>query len=204
LKSSAIILAGGSSSRIGEEKGLVELKGKPLIKHVLSRTKNLVDDTIVVVHTKVQAEKYAHVLRPEASIVVDKVDSRSPLVGALAGFEEASSEYSLLLSCDTPLISKEVLRLLLELCIHKNAAIPRWPNCQIEPLQSAYCTEAAFLAARNSLRSGNLRLQGMIDQLRGIRYVSTLVLEQLDPDLNTFFNVNTTLDLKKAESLLKI
>jgi molybdopterin-guanine dinucleotide biosynthesis protein A len=197
-------LAGGSSSRIGEEKGLVELKGKPLIKHVLSRTENLVDDTIVVVHTKVQAGKYARVLRPETSIIVDKVDSRSPLVGALAGFEKASSEYSLLLSCDTPLISKEVLRLLLELCINKNAAIPRWPNCQIEPLQSAYCTKAAFLAATSSLRSGNLRLQGMIDQLRGIRYVSTLVLEQLDPNLNTFFNVNTTLDLKKAESLLKI
>ena len=204
MESSAIILAGGSSSRIGEEKGLVELKGKPLIKHVLSRTKSLVDDTIVVVHTKVQAEKYAHVLGPEASIVVDKVDFRSPLVGALAGFEKASCEYSLLLSCDTPLVSTEVLRLLLELCTNKNAAIPRWPNCQIEPLQSAYCTKAAFLAATSSLRSGNLRLQGMIDQLRGIRYVSTLVLEQLDPNLNTFFNVNTTLDLKKAESLLKM
>ena len=204
MESSAIILAGGSSSRIGEEKGLVELKGKPLIKHVLSRTKSLVDDTIVVVHTKVQAEKYAHVLGPEASIVVDKVDFRSPLVGALAGFEKASCEYSLLLSCDTPLVSTEVLRLLLELCINKNAAIPRWPNCQIEPLQSAYCTKAAFLAATSSLRSGNLRLQGMIDQLPGIRYISTLVLEQLDPNLNTFFNVNTTLDLKKAESLLKI
>ena len=196
-------MAGGSSSRIGEEKGLVELKGKPLIRHVLSKTKSLVDDNIVVVHTKDQAEKYAHVLEPEAKIIVDKADFRSPLVGALAGFEAVSCEYSLLLSCDTPLVSTEVLKLLIELCINKSAAIPRWPNCQIEPLQSAYCTKAALLAATSSLRVGNLRLQGMIDQLHGIRYVSTLVLEQLDPNLNTFFNVNTPLDLKKAELLLR-
>jgi len=43
----------------------------------------------------------------------------------------------------------------------------------------------------------------MIDNLRGVRYVSTMVLEQLEPDLLTFFNVNTPQDLKKADSLLK-
>jgi len=62
LESSAIVLAGGSSSRIGEDKGLVQLMNKPLVKHVLEKTDNIVDEEIVVVHTKTQAEKYAHVL----------------------------------------------------------------------------------------------------------------------------------------------
>jgi hypothetical protein len=44
----------------------------------------------------------------------------------------------------------------------------------------------------------------MVNRLRGVRYVSTLVLEQLDPGLNTFINVNTAVDLKKAEAMLKI
>jgi GTP:adenosylcobinamide-phosphate guanylyltransferase len=43
----------------------------------------------------------------------------------------------------------------------------------------------------------------MIDNLRGVRFVSTLVLQQLDPKLNTFFNVNTPLDLKRAEKILQ-
>jgi molybdopterin-guanine dinucleotide biosynthesis protein A len=43
----------------------------------------------------------------------------------------------------------------------------------------------------------------MVDRLRNVRYISTLVLEQLNPDLSTFFNVNTALDLKKAEAILK-
>jgi molybdopterin-guanine dinucleotide biosynthesis protein A len=42
----------------------------------------------------------------------------------------------------------------------------------------------------------------MIDNLHGVRYVSTLVLEQLDPNLATFFNINTPVDLKKAEAML--
>jgi molybdopterin-guanine dinucleotide biosynthesis protein A len=43
----------------------------------------------------------------------------------------------------------------------------------------------------------------MVDKLRGVRYVSTLVLRQLDPELKSFFNVNTPLDLKRAEAMLK-
>jgi len=43
----------------------------------------------------------------------------------------------------------------------------------------------------------------MITRLRNVRYISTLVLQQLDPRLNTFFNINTQADLKRAETLLK-
>jgi molybdopterin-guanine dinucleotide biosynthesis protein A len=43
----------------------------------------------------------------------------------------------------------------------------------------------------------------MIDRLHGVRYVSTLVLEQIDPELKTFFNVNNPIDLKKAEIMLR-
>jgi molybdopterin-guanine dinucleotide biosynthesis protein A len=57
-------------------------------------------------------------------------------------------------------------------------------------------------ATKNALNEGKMNMQSMIDKLRGIRYVSTLVLEQLDPELKTFFNVNSPLDLRKAEKML--
>jgi molybdopterin-guanine dinucleotide biosynthesis protein A len=66
-----------------------------------------------------------------------------------------------------------------------------------------YCTKAALEAATNALLSGNLNLQTMVCKLQRVRYVSTLVLQQLDPQLRTFFNVNTTQELKKAELMLK-
>lgn len=202
MERSAIILAGGFSTRLGQDKGLVQLAGRPLVRHVLDKTKNLADETLVVVSSNSQAEKYEKVLGSDASISVDNAEAHGPLAGTNAGFMEASGKYSLLLPCDAPFISRDILQLLFELCINKNAVIPRWPNCNIEPLQAVYCTEAALRASNEAVSSGEVKMQAMVDKLRGVRYVSTLVLEQLDPGLNTFINVNTAFDLKKAEAML--
>ena len=199
----AIILAGGVSSRFGRDKGLLRLANKPLIKYVLDAVTSIVDERIVVVSSIAQSESYMEVTGPNVQVTIDKTDIRGPLVGALTGFEAARGDYSLLLPCDTPLASREVLSLLLELCINKNAAIPRWPNGYIEPLQAAYCTKPALKAAEIAFEEKKFNLRCIVDKLRGVRYVSTLVIYQLDPMLRTFFNVNTPLDLRKAEGLIR-
>jgi molybdopterin-guanine dinucleotide biosynthesis protein A len=203
LSTSAIILAGGSSSRFGQDKGLLQLADKPLVRHVLDRIGGIVDEKLIVVSSKTQVEPYLKVIDPSVKVLVDTANVHGPLAGASTGFEEACGEYSLLLPCDTPLVSRDVLSLLLELRINRNAVIPRWPSGYIEPLQAVYRTKPALEAARNALYAGALNVQAMVDRLRSIRYVSTLVLEQLDPELRTFFNINTPLDLKKTELMLK-
>jgi molybdopterin-guanine dinucleotide biosynthesis protein A len=203
LDRSAIILAGGSSSRFGQDKGLLLLSKQPLIKHVLHTLANIADENIVVVSSDAKTKNYARIVGPSARILIDTCDQSGPLAGVLTGLEEAKGQYAVLLPCDTPMVSREILLLLFELCINKNAAIPRWPNGYIEPLQAVYRTKAASQAAKEAINEGKLEMRAMIDKLYGIRYVSTLVLQQLDPDLNTFFNVNTHLDLKKAEFILR-
>jgi len=203
LGKSAIILAGGFSSRFGQDKGLLQLADKPLIEYVLDAISTLVDEKMVVASSKVQAENYAKVLGSDVNVLIDVDDAQSPLVGALTGFKEAHGRYALLLSCDTPFVSNDVISLLFELCINRYAVIPRWPNGYIEPLQAVYCTKPAYEATKNALSKGKLNVQSMVDRLRSVRYVSTLVLQQLDPELRTFINVNTPLDLKKAELMFK-
>lgn len=203
MDKSAIILAGGFSSRFGQDKGLLPLVKKPLIKHVSDATNGIVDETIIIVSSENQAENFAKIVDSNAKIVVDMNDMQSPLIGALTGFEKARGEYSLLLPCDTPLVSREILLLLLELCINRNAVIPRWTNGYIEPLQAVYRTKPALEAAKSAVSERQLDMRSMVDRLQGVRYISTLVLQQLDPKLKTFFNINTPLDLKKAESMLK-
>lgn len=203
MKKSAIILAGGFSKRFGQDKGLVELKGKTLILYVIEGISSVVNETLVVASSSEQREAFEPLIGGRAKVVIDEHEPQSPLVGALTGFEKAQGECSMLLPCDTPFISKEIASLLLDLCIKRNAVIPRWPNGYIEPLQAAYRTKPALVAAEKALKQGKLNLQSMIDHLKEIRYISTLVLQQMDPRLLTFFNVNTPEDLKKAESTLK-
>lgn len=202
MEGSAIILTGGFSRRFGSDKGLTLLLNKPLIKYVLDAVDDVVEEKIVVVSSKDMRDTFAKVLGSNIKIVVDIYEMRSPLVGALTGFSEAHSEYALLLPCDTPFVSKEILTLLLELCMNRNAVIPRWPNGYIEPLQAAYHVKPALEAAEKVLNDGRLDMRAMVEKLQGIRYVSTLVLQQFDPGLRTFFNINTPLDLKKAEQML--
>jgi molybdopterin-guanine dinucleotide biosynthesis protein A len=203
LDKSAVVLAGGFSGRLGQDKGLLLLAGKPLVSHVLDAVGSVVDERIVVVSSGVQAEAYVKVVGSGVRVLVDACGVRSPLVGALTGFEGARGECAVLLPCDTPLVSKGVVLFLFELCAGRSAVVPRWPNGYLEPLQAVYRRKPALEAAREALAGGGLRVRCVVDGLRGVRYVSTLVLEGLDPGLRTFFNVNTLLDLRRAEKMLR-
>jgi molybdopterin-guanine dinucleotide biosynthesis protein A len=203
LDRSAVILAGGFSKRFGQDKGLIKLIRKPLITHVLNAVERIVDERLVVLSSKTQAENYLGIVSSDIKVLVDKGKVQSPLVGAFTGFREARGKYTLLLPCDTPFVSKGIISLLFEICIGRNAVIPRWPNDYIEPLQAVYCTKPALEAARKALDDGSLNMRGLINRLNSVRYISTMVLQQLDPKLTTFFNINTPLDIRKAEHMLK-
>jgi len=202
LKKSAIVLAGGLSNRFGHDKGLLQLAGKPLILHVLDKISTIVDEVLIVVGSIQQAKVYA-ILNLNAKIVIDKYEIQSPLVGAITGFENANGEYSLLLPCDTPFVSSRIASLLLEKCVNRDAVIPRWPNGYIEPLQAAYRTKSAITAANTALENKKLDMRSMIANLGKVTYTSTLTLKQVDPNLVTFFNINTPEKIRKAEAIIK-
>lgn len=203
MTKAVVILAGGFSKRLGQDKCLIDLAGKPLVLHVINHVSSLVDEKVVVVGSNALREKLSNMFKSKIKVVVDKYDGQSPLVGALTGFETVDAEYSLLLPCDTPFVSAEIVMLLLDLCVNRGAVIPRWPNGFIEPFQAVYNTKSAVEAAKKALDEGKRDLSSMINYLHGVRYVSTLVLQQLDLKLLTFFNVNTVVDLKRAESMFR-
>jgi len=204
LSRAIIVLAGGLSSRFGQDKCMKELCGKPLIAHVLDRVASLSNELIIVVGSEAQRTKLQHVVHVEAKVIADKYSDHSPLVGALTGFENAQSDFALLLPCDAALVSADIASLMLDLCVGRNAVVPRWPDGKIEPLQATYNVKCAAKAAEAAFNEGKRDMLGMISHLHGIRYISTLVLQQYDPKLVTFLNINTVQDLKKAEHILQM
>lgn len=181
----------------------MSLWDKPLIVHVMDVVHDLVEEILLVVSSQSQAENIRRLIGPDFPVLIDDLNLQGPLAGASTGFEEAQGEYSLLAPCDTPLISRDVLQYLFELCEDMNAAIPRWPNGYIEPLQSVYHTDHASKFAQEALKEGRSDMRSMIGRMKRVRYISTLVLKKLNPELSTFLNVNTPSDLTKVESLLE-
>jgi molybdenum cofactor guanylyltransferase len=203
LDRSAVILAGGSSAKFIGDNGLLILHGKPLINHVIDAVKGLVDEIIVVTSSQELADLYGKVVSSKISFTVKDYESEGLLAGAAAGFKVAQGEYSALLPFNSPFISQEVMSLLFDCAIGKAAVIPRSTDMECQPLHAVYHTKQALQAAKEALAENEVDLQAMVEKLRGIRYMSMMVIEQLDPDLKTFFTVKSTFDLKKAEVMGK-
>ncbi len=204
MSRSAIILAGGDSQRFRTEKGLANLAGKPLILYVIERIQDIVDEVIICLKSNEQASLFSPIISDNCEIAIDEKNLPAcPLTGALTGLKRARSKYSIILPCDTPFLSKKLIDLMFDIAIGVDAVIPRWPNGYLEPLQAVYRTRSTLEAAREALKKGEKRLRYMISLLRRVRYLSTLVIREIDPKMITFFNINMPIDLRKAEAIIK-
>jgi molybdopterin-guanine dinucleotide biosynthesis protein A len=201
-KYSAIVLSGGESKRFGKDKGLFPVFQRPIISRIIEKVISIVDEMIIVTSTASKAEQYAAMF-PDITILVDEYDLRGTIVGAVTGFRNASGDYSFLVPCDTPLISIKVLSLLKQFAQSYQAVIPKWPSGYIEPLQAIYKTQDAYLAAQTSIEEGKFTLRDMISRLSEVFYLPTQTIQQVDPNLLTFHNINTSSDLEKIKNLLK-
>ena len=195
---SAIILADISEGKFSRDKGLLKLDNKPLLYYVIGAVKSIVNEVIVVTSSEEQADQYSKVSPPNICFKVGSGEPDGTLNPALTGFEAAQGKYSLLLPFDSPFVSRDVVSLLFECAIGKTAVVSRRSGEQIEPLHAVYNTKKAAEAARNALAHGETDVETMVSKLQGVRYISSMVIEQLDPDFQTFFRIKTPLDLKRA------
>lgn len=101
-----IILAGGKSSRMGEDKGLLLLNGKPLVQYSIDALKPLVSEIIIVSDNANYAE---FGLRR----ISDIRKNSGPVAGICSGLEASYNDYNLVLSCDIPLITPKILEILI-------------------------------------------------------------------------------------------
>ncbi|MFQ5831130.1 MAG: molybdenum cofactor guanylyltransferase [Candidatus Thorarchaeota archaeon] len=197
------ILAGGESSRFRSEKSLADFRGKPLVSRMIEIAKQLSDNVLVVVSSE-EGNKAVKDIIGETMVVVDPDESiRCALTGALTAFEHTDTSYTLLLPVDTPLANVQLLRTLYDLRAGHGAVVPSWPSGYIEPLHAVYLAEHAYSKGMRVSSEGKYRMRNLLDSLSNVMYVSTMVLKEIDPDLQTFTNINTESDLRELESRAK-
>lgn len=197
----ALILAGGKSRRIKGNKALIRLGDKPLLLHVVEKVFGSTHETVVVIGKNDELDKYASFLPSKVTILKDTMEGKGPLVGIVTGMQKMRSEYTVILPCDSPFIKREVIGHLFKRAQGADAAIPRWPNGNIEPLHAVYKILTSIPAAETALRKDELLIVDMIKRLDKVVYVNTDELKNFDQELITFFNINNQEDLKTAKKL---
>ena len=194
-----MILAGGRSSRMGVDKGLIPLSGKPIVSHVAERLARTVDEVIIVVCTASQAEAYRALgLR----VLTDIILRNTPLVGAYTGLATAKGSYTFLAAGDQPLLDPRVVELLFAEAEGHDAATPIWPNGWVEPLHSVYATKPSTDLARHLIDADEKRLRLLIDRLRDVKRVPIDAVKAIDPELRTLMDVDTAEEFERIKRLI--
>jgi molybdenum cofactor guanylyltransferase len=106
-KLTAIILAGGKSSRMGEDKALISIQGVPLLQRIYKIAEDCADTVYVVTPWE---ERYQHILPPNCQFIKEALLSNGPLVGFAQGLAQVQTDWVLLLACDLPNLRVEVLQ----------------------------------------------------------------------------------------------
>lgn len=121
LPITAIILAGGQSSRMnGEDKGLQLLQGKPLYQHVIDHIKHQVDS--IMINCNRNVEKYQSA--GYATFSDDFKGYWGPLSGIYSGLVRSTTSWNLFVSCDTPFLPDNLITRLSKYTFTNNAIYP--------------------------------------------------------------------------------
>ena len=186
-----IILSGGESSRMGMEKGLCILKGKPLIEYSFDLLKNICDSIIISANIK----DYDYLGCP---VIKDEVLKKGPASGIYSCLKASKTNDNFVISCDMPMLTAELIRYILSNKGDFDVVVPLFKGLP-EPL-SAYYRKNCTSVFEESINSGKYKIQDIIKNL-SYRYIP---IEPSETFYNSclFTNVNTPDDHQKLDKMM--
>lgn len=197
---SGAVLSGGLSTRMGEEKGLALLGGKPLISYVVGTMEGVADEIVISV-ARGMSERYRDVLGDAYVIAEDGRTDVGPLEGLITALGASRGDYVLVSPCDTPFLRIDTLRSIISLVRKRDGAVPRFGD-NFEPLHGIYRRIKCLAAFEEALEEGKRKPVDAYGRL-DLEYVDEEIIRVNDPHLESFWNLNTPEELKRAEERLR-
>ncbi len=195
MEVTSIILAGGKNLRFGRLKPLETIGGKNLIECVAERLRPLTNQILIVT----SQEQFDLPLTYQAEILADLYPGKGPLGGMYTGLLAAQSSHSIVVACDMPFLSTELLRYMVELSCDFDAVVPRLGEAMVEPLHAIY-SKSCLTNMKTRLEHNQLGVLTFLSTVR-VRYLERAECQRLDSQLLSFFNINYQSDLDQAIAL---
>lgn len=193
----AIVLAGGMNTRLGQVKALVDIGGKTLLQRTIERVKPLAEHIVIVS----SAERAAIMTYPGAETVIDTQPGKGPLIGIYTGLIASQTPYSVAVACDMPFLSTTLLGHMVDIAPGYDAVVPRFAADRIEPLHAVYSRDCVGLLEKWQINVGSRLWVNLFLATANVRYFETDEIKTLDPNLLSFFNINFPADLARAQDI---
>ena len=174
-RATAIIMAGGDSSRMGMDKSVLAINGKPIVEIIAEQLRTSFSQTLISAN---DAEKFAFL---GLQIVPDRIQGQGPLMGIASALEASANEVNFVVACDIPHIDLAYVRKMLSRAKGADIVIPRSRDKEYEPLFAVY-NKSALEAINEVLRTGGRKISDVFTRCK-VRYI------ELKAD--SFANLNT-------------
>ncbi len=186
----AYILAGGKSSRMGFDKGLLVLDGKIMIQYVIDQLKPIFDN-LVIISNNSEYEKFG------LKVIPDLIKDIGPAGGIYTALNHSDSQLNFIVSCDMPFVNTAAIDFVYK--NRKESQIILLQNKgRLEPLFGVYskdCEEKWL----QLIDQKTIKLQDMVVHFK----LKVIPVENNEIFTATFFkNINTKEDFNNASNLI--
>jgi len=184
-KVTALVLAGGNSTRMGRNKALLKIDNKTLIEIVVEKLQDLFDEIIVVTNNP---ENYP--MLKNVRFEKDCIDTpvKNSLVGIYTGLLKSSNDYVFVVACDMPLLNMDLIQHMLNELGNEDILVP-FLEGHYEPLHAIY-NKTCLSFIKDMLDVGNYKIINLYDYVNTVK-VNEKEIRIIDPQLRSFMNINT-------------
>ncbi len=201
-----VILAGGKSRRMKQNKSLMRLGDDILIGHVIRRIRTIADELLLITNNP---DDYTQL---DISMFNDIIPNVGALGGIHAGLSYASYETVICVGCDNPFLSQKLLNYLISILGEYDAVMPFTykdslskkddiSNITLQTLCAVY-SKRCLPIIDQMLNDQELRVHALQERAN-VHCLSPKVWIQYDHQGYSFFNVNTPEDFEKAQIIYK-
>ena len=191
------VLTGGMSTRMGQDKALMEVRGRPLVLHVADAVQDAVHSVTLVG----SMEKYGTLCLP---VLEDREPGHGPLSGIHAALKDTRTPLNLVVGCDMPFLHADFLQFLVQVAMVADAQVTVAESLEFgfEALCAVYNRDI-LPAVEQAMIAGERKLSRLYEGLR-VRSVSPDECRPYNPHGFLFHNVNTPEDFEQARLRLEM
>lgn len=195
IEVSGVLLAGGKSRRMGEDKRYLAVGEQTLLERGLEVFQSIFQEVLVVI------AQDSPPLGVDARVVRDLVPDCGSLGGLYSGLMQATTPWVFVVACDMPFLNQAAIAQFTSRRTTADIVMAKL-DARLQPMHAIY-SKQCLPVLEQMIRARQLKIQEMVSQssLR-IRYVTEADLLTIDPSWRSFYNVNTLADLEAARSLL--
>lgn len=194
-EATGVVLAGGRSTRMGQDKAALMLGGEPLVRRVVERLRQALVEVIVAGPAEIG------VLVPGVRVVPDLQAGQGPLAGIGAALRAIQTPWAFVVACDMPFVEPALVRAMVALALappEVDAVVLRTER-GAERLHTLYA-RTCLPALETRLAAGDLALHRLLAHIR-VREMPWSEAARFDPAGVSAFNMNTPADWERAQAI---